>query len=296
MNQFYTEHKTSFGVSRPSNGFRSTTSVVDHRGRESVSVTMKQNRSGEDYLTLATIGDMKFYGVYDGHGCSPSTPDSSRSKHVAIYLKDYFHHYIADCLENVNMNDDNAVKNALTTMCINLDRYLFNAGGLHGSTCCCVFTSSSKIYIINLGDSHCLILDDKNTIVFESVDHTPESERTRICAAGGMVKFSSGLMRVDGILAMSRSFGDFNLKRRGTSQEYRSDGRVTPEPDVTIIPYKKGLVLVIGTDGLFCDNSMIQTIRSCITRTNLKNSSVELMEQSQSRNSNDDTAIIVAHL
>lgn len=54
-----------------------------------------------------------------------------------------------------------------------------------------------------------------------SVDHKPnkESEMSRILAGGGRVEFN----RVNGILALSRAFGDF---------VYKKDANVPPEEQI----------------------------------------------------------------
>lgn len=77
------------------------------------------------------------------------------------------------------------------------------------------------------GDSRCVL--GRAAGLFVTEDHKPSApgERARIEAAGGFVRGD----RVNGTLAVSRSLGDFPLKRASTLPPQAQP--VSPEPDVT---------------------------------------------------------------
>ncbi|CAJ0609763.1 unnamed protein product [Cylicocyclus nassatus] len=118
---------------------------------------------------------------------------------------------------------------------------------LTGSTMIAAIMEANRyLSVINVGDSRAVACDLKNQMVSLSKDHKPNDpiERKRIENAGGYVSFENGTYRVQGILAVSRSFGDTMLKRLGV---------LTVNPDVLRIdlgtdPLK---FLIVGTDGFW---------------------------------------------
>ena len=86
-----------------------------------------------------------------------------------------------------------------------------------GTTSCVILITENTIYCANAGDSRGVLCNDKKAFAL-SEDHKPDNqtEKQRIDAAGHMVEDS----RVDGNLALSRAFGDF---------QYKDNQRLTPE-------------------------------------------------------------------
>ena len=78
-----------------------------------------------------------------------------------------------------------------------------------GSTSCVVFVTKNKIYCANAGDSRA-VLYDGGKVHELSHDHKPDNaaEQDRIEKANHMVEDQ----RVDGNLALSRAFGDYQYK------------------------------------------------------------------------------------
>lgn len=78
-----------------------------------------------------------------------------------------------------------------------------------GSTTCVILITQDKIYCANSGDSRGVLCNNKKAIAL-SEDHKPDNEleKNRIDKAGHMVEDN----RVDGNLALSRAFGDFQYK------------------------------------------------------------------------------------
>ena len=123
-----------------------------------------------------------------------------------------------------------------------------------GSTGVVVLLTPHHIICANAGDSRA-ILSTKNEVLPLSFDHKPSNdvEVTRVENDGGFVK--SG--RVDGDLAVSRSFGDFGYKNNstadGTEGKPRTQTRVTVHPDILVHtrdPYNDEFV-VLACDGIW---------------------------------------------
>jgi serine/threonine protein phosphatase PrpC len=78
-----------------------------------------------------------------------------------------------------------------------------------GATACVVLITKTEIYCSNSGDSRC-VLSKKGKFKDLSIYHKPDtpSERRRIERANGFVQDN----RVNGMLALSRSIGDFEFK------------------------------------------------------------------------------------
>jgi serine/threonine protein phosphatase PrpC len=116
-----------------------------------------------------------------------------------------------------------------------------------GSTCVSAFVSASHVTFANLGDSRGVFVRE-NRALFATQDHKPtdDKETARIYTAGGTVL--SG--RIDGALAVSRSFGDFTFKSR--SDLPRGRQKVSPEPDITSIARGAGPeYLLLACDGVW---------------------------------------------
>lgn len=122
-----------------------------------------------------------------------------------------------------------------------------------------------RIICCNIGDSRAILSRKKKPISL-SKDHKPTdpSEKERIQNAGGKVEAD----RVNGILATSRSFGDFKFKVIGNQTDsFKTQGNgediVTSKPDIRIhtIDWSQDEFIVIGCDGLFDSLSNLEIVR-----------------------------------
>ena len=137
--------------------------------------------------------------------------------------------------------------------------------------------NGEMLYVVNCGDSRCILSSKNHGIKTMSFDHKPQhiGELLRINDNGGTVS----LGRVGGVLALSRAFSDFQFKR---GVQYNNQGRrnvkgnyinnlsiapqeaqVTVEPDVIMhrIDYKKDEFLVLACDGIWDVYSNKQLVR-----------------------------------
>lgn len=97
-----------------------------------------------------------------------------------------------------------------------------------GTTACVVLITPTHIYCSNAGDSRGCLSRDGHAVPL-SDDHKPDNddELARIRKATHMVEDS----RVDGNLALSRAFGDFQYKDQ--KQLTPENQAVTANPDLT---------------------------------------------------------------
>lgn len=124
--------------------------------------------------------------------------------------------------------------------CVRLEIAHLN-GWDDGSTAVSVLIVNRTVYCSNIGDSRA-VLSCQGRAKDLSTDHKPslDSERTRIEKLGGKVIYY-GTWRVQGVLAVSRSFGDRRLKTY-----------VSAEPEVTKHTLQEGDdFLILASDGLW---------------------------------------------
>jgi hypothetical protein len=141
------------------------------------------------------------FAIFDGHAGRLAAHHSART-------------LVHSIVEEVNINQSLAeIREGLRRAFIKHDNILFNTPEIirdhSGTTCTLVFATPTHYIFTNLGDSRA-VLARGTKVVFATKDHKPSNpvERNRIKAAGGFVLND----RVDGGLAVSRAFGDFDYK------------------------------------------------------------------------------------
>ncbi len=166
-----------------------------------------------------------------------------------------------------------------------------------GSTCCLSILSSndsnreeySDLHVAWCGDTRfCLVKNGK--IAFISNEHKPEdeSEKKRIENAGGTVSFTSGAWRINGSLAVSRSFGDLDYQPS-----------VSAEPEVKHFQLDGSEdYFIIGCDGLWETLDLNDLCNYVYEQSNSAQSNANMAEvlvkKAQNNGSNDNiTSIFV---
>ncbi|XP_032834451.1 protein phosphatase 1L isoform X2 [Petromyzon marinus] len=176
------------------------------------------------------------YGVFDGHG------GEAAAEYVKRRLPDYLRRRLA---EGDGADVETALRDAVRRTEMELMETLGPAGNEAGTTCVLAVESAGRLYVANVGDSRAVLCDARGCALALSHDHKPHQlkERQRIKRAGGFISYN-GSWRVQGVLAMSRSLGDFPLKRMGV---------VTAEPDVTAVDLSlvRPRFLLLASDGLW---------------------------------------------
>lgn len=117
-----------------------------------------------------------------------------------------------------------------------------------GSTAVCAIVTPTHMIIANLGDSRAVV-SRKTGTPFGTEDHKPynDRERERIVGAGGSVM----IQRINGSLAVSRAFGDFEYKNCPGLRP--CEQLVSPEPDVYVLErsQENDEFLVLACDGVY---------------------------------------------
>ena len=183
---------------------------------------------------LLDDGRYSLYCVLDGHGGAD----------VAEYLYKHFPKLIKDNLVTYESiyNIDEIFALTLTTIENNMR--LINSRET-GSTFCAVFIDRKlkEMYVVNIGDSQMLQVvceDDRKLssgFLCKSHKTTNKEEMMRISRSGGNVKNG----RVGGFLMLTRSIGDFSLKKYG----------LISTPDIEQYAVDTASLLILCSDGIW---------------------------------------------
>lgn len=180
----------------------------------------------EDYRFIFQNNSIIFNGIFDGHG----------GKECAAYLKLHLFKNFKEIIKNYHK-----INNSLKRVFFQTNRDWLRTGKNSGSTCNLVIINkdTKSFFVANTGDSRAILcMNDGNTIAL-SKDHKTSNpkEKLRIEKSGGFVKGG----RVNGILAMSRSFGDKDISEYLTSNPDIIKGNLT----------KNAFFILQASDGLF---------------------------------------------
>eukprot|EP00439_Symbiodinium_sp_Y106_P087465 s2_g56.t2 len=149
-----------------------------------------------------------------------------------------------------------------------VDQNLKSIGGMAscGSTCVAagVEVKDSKdpgifsCFLANAGDSRGLLVrlrQGAEPVIVASQDHKPDlpAERERISRAGGFVtgtsRMNPDVARVDGNLAVSRGFGDFDFKKNADKDSTQQ--KVSYVPELFFADLGSGDLVILACDGIF---------------------------------------------
>ncbi|KAI7741303.1 hypothetical protein M8C21_011621 [Ambrosia artemisiifolia] len=156
--------------------------------------------------------------------------------------------------------------------------------GRGGSTAVtAILIDGRKLWVANVGDSRA-VLSKNGQAIQMSIDHEPSAERGSIETRGGFVSNMPGdVARVNGQLAVSRAFGDKNLKNH-----LRSD------PDVTNADIDANTeILILASDGLWKVVTNQEAVDIAIKIKDPQKAAKELAVEALNRESKDDISCIV---
>ncbi|XWS39732.1 hypothetical protein CRYUN_Cryun18bG0079700 [Craigia yunnanensis] len=156
--------------------------------------------------------------------------------------------------------------------------------GRGGSTAVtAILIDGQKLWVANIGDSRA-VLSKKGQAIQMSIDHEPNTERGSIENKGGFVSNMPGdVARVNGQLAVSRAFGDKNLK-----SHLRSD------PDIQNADIDSDTeVLILASDGLWKVMSNQEAVDIAKKTKNPQGAAKQLVAEALNRESKDDISCIV---
>ena len=229
----------------------------------------------EDYiLTMNNFNKESFrhlFCVFDGHGGEDSAKLCAK-KYPEIFKQ---------CLFENPFDYELAIKNSFHLMDKEIEKMNLNEVGNTGTI---VFINNRLLYCSNVGDSSCCLIGKNNEFI--TIDHkcTNKKEQKRIEKEGGSVIDD----RLDGILAISRGFGDFDLKNKGFSCE----PHITKKLIDNSFKY-----CVLASDGVW-DSLNLDDVSKIVyeNENNFKNIAKIIGETAKRRASEDNISCIVIEL
>ena len=211
--------------------------IGDYDIKFDVSATVGNRLGMEDRWNVAlhSQGHAAIFAVYDGHGgCQVST-------------------YLMDNLSKTILADPDLLTDPAGTLkrsfetCDNVatrenpKRNPLSSSPGPGSTAVVLLIIPPLILVANVGDSRATLVNRVGEIKFETVDQRPTcpTESARLHNLGGKVRCVNGVIRVCGILAVSRAFGNAGLKHV-----------VKAKPEVTVHDLDEIDTCIVCSDGL----------------------------------------------
>ncbi|XP_067593998.1 protein phosphatase 1L isoform X2 [Pseudorca crassidens] len=187
----------------------------------------------------------------------------ARKKETAAeYVKSRLPEALKQHLQDYEKDKENSVlsyQTILEQQILSIDREMLEKLTVSydeaGTTCLIALLSDKDLTVANVGDSRGVLCDKDGNAIPLSHDHKPYQlkERKRIKRAGGFISFN-GSWRVQGILAMSRSLGDYPLKNLNV---------VIPDPDILTFDLDKlqPEFMILASDGLWDAFSNEEAVR-----------------------------------
>lgn len=228
----------------------------------------------EDRKVVSAKENVRYliYGVFDGHG----------GNSCAVFLSQN----IVSRLRTRIDKEQNVSDILFYSVFSELNKDLISQGESSGSTCSIVIIDREKgaIHVATTGDSSVAVRSKGK--IQRSVDHTPTYDAERITKLGGWTSSDKGVERVQGVLAVSRSFGH-------ASDEYRD--WITPVPHIYKYPARAGDEIVLATDGLW-DHVSTENVFSIVDSTRSGFESQTLCNSAKNMGSSDDITCIYIKL
>ncbi len=244
-------------------------------------------------MDLSSLGDViarpylyqkyAYVAIFDGHGGESCSTMLQHKLHLKLAEESVFFDNLGDAFKL-------ACKSADGEVCEELREKEDDSGSCG---CFIVYDGRSKNLVVgNVGDSKC-VLSRNGTALELTKDHRldNEGERARVLSKGCVVRDG----RVNGVLAVTRSFGDVRNKGFG------GGGGIDAEPDVRIEQVTdRDEFVVLGSDGLWdvwgCQEA-VNFLRLGLSRHHkVKQAVKELVKESLKRGSVDNVSCCVVCL
>jgi len=230
-----------------------------------------------EFIGLDKDGDrISFFGVYDGH-CGKYTSLFIRSQiHYKVCRHSSFPNEIEDAIKDSVMEIDGLVNEVQAR-----DDFAC------GSTALSVWVrNNEELIVANVGDCRGFISRGGKPIEISEPHHPSRpDEKARIESSGGAI-VKRGVWRVNGVLAVSRSVGDNNMKKF-----------VIADPEITRFKIKsEDEFVVIASDGLWDvmkPEESIQMIEETCKNMGRKFVCQALCDAALSRESKDNVTVVV---
>uniref|UniRef100_A0A0E0C5I6 protein-serine/threonine phosphatase n=1 Tax=Oryza meridionalis TaxID=40149 RepID=A0A0E0C5I6_9ORYZ len=253
--------------------------------------------------------DEGFFAVYDGHGGSRVAEACRERMHVVLAEEVRLRRLLQGGGGGADVEDEDRArwKEAMAACFARVDGEVGGAEEADtgeqtvGSTAVVAVVGPRRIVVANCGDSRA-VLSRGGVAVPLSSDHKPDrpDEMERVEAAGGRVINWNGY-RILGVLATSRSIGDYYLKPY-----------VIAEPEVTVMDRTdKDEFLILASDGLWdvvSNDGACKIARNClsgraaskypesVSGSTAADAAALLVELAISRGSKDNISVVVVEL
>ncbi|KAI7744214.1 hypothetical protein M8C21_019461 [Ambrosia artemisiifolia] len=216
--------------------------------------------------------ELGLFAIYDGH-LGHSVP--------AYLQKHLFHNILKEGEFWTNPNRSISKAYERTDQAILSHNPDLGRGGSTAVTA--ILINGQKLWVANVGDSRA-VLSKSGQAIQMSTDHEPSKERSSIENKGGFVSNMPGdVARVNGQLAVSRAFGDKNLKIH-----LRSD------PDITNTNIDANTeILILASDGLWKVMTNQEAVNLAIKIRDPQKAAKQLALEALNRESKDDISCIV---
>ncbi|KAK6923391.1 PPM-type phosphatase-like domain [Dillenia turbinata] len=239
----------------------------------------RANHPMEDYHVakfLHTKGhELGLFAIYDGH-----MGDS-----VAAYLQKHLFSNILN--EDEFWTDPNSsISRAYERTDEAILAHSHDLGNGGSTAVNAILVNGQKLCVANVGDSRAVLSRDGKAVQM-TTDHEPHTERCSIENKGGFVTNLPGdVPRVNGQLAVSRAFGDKNLK-----SHLRSD------PDIRSIDIgPTNDILILASDGLWKVMNNQEAVDFARKIKDPRKAARHLTAEALNRGSNDDISCVVVRL
>lgn len=255
----------------------------------------------EDYLLIkfnfAAQREWKYFAVLDGH--IDEKVAQFCSEELAAFLEGKIGHLITATTVDIV-----ALRKAVEEAYIEFDEVIRRKGLSSGTTCTSVLIGPKFFLFANVGDSRSFLISD-GQLRFETADHKPHSpeEFKRITTNGGFVRYG----RVNGNLALSRAFGDFEFKRHYTGSMFQKSYNplaqpVIAKPTIDVIEKRENdQIIVLGSDGIFdvfgvSDDLSKYVFNRFQVHGNAEKISEEVIDTCFARGSTDNMSVLLVSL
>jgi serine/threonine protein phosphatase PrpC len=233
------------------------------------------------------IDGFDYLAVFDGHG----------GAEVASYLKTHMGPVLKDKLkETLQAHGNNVTVAHVQQVLYDTFKQIVHQiptviSTQTGSTAIVVLKYGRHIWTANAGDSRAIMNKGTQGVVDLSTDHKPNrtDEYERIVRHGGTVAkaYPGDVYRVNGVLAVSRSIGDFILHPHVTW---------VPEIQYFQATEKNGYVF-LGSDGIWdvlSSKEVVDIVNRCIVDQMLRYIGKEIVDVARTRGSEDNIAFLIA--
>lgn len=171
-----------------------------------------------------------------------------------------------------------------------------------GTTCSLLVLdeTSSELTLLNCGDSRSLVVSEKGKVTFATLDHTPQSEESRL--AEGIRNGLDYSLPKCRLSRWSLKVGDYEYAvGRSLEGLFATSKGIVSDPDVSTLTVQAGEILISATDGLWNvmdSNEVANDLFKMRTKNNLSahDAARTLCSMAVRKGSSDNVSAVVVYL